>query len=102
MPAMIQSLAEFKEKIASGVVAIDFTATWCGPCRMIGPKFEAFAEEFTNVKCFKVDVDQASDVATELGISAMPTFHFFKDGEKVDELIGADVNKLKALFQKYN
>eukprot|EP00055_Hartaetosiga_balthica_P002513 m.4250 g.4250 ORF g.4250 m.4250 type:complete len:104 (+) comp2193_c0_seq1:99-410(+) len=93
---------EFADLISSGVTIVDFTASWCGPCQFIGPKYIALAEEFAGkVNCFKVDVDEASDIAMEQGISAMPTFKVYKDGKKVDEMLGADANGLRALFEKY-
>ena len=62
---------------------IDFFATWCGPCKMIAPKIEQMAGEMANVVFLKVDVDEAEDVAQEYNISAMPTFVFLKNGQKV-------------------
>ena len=62
---------------------------------MIGPIFEMIAEENPDIACFKVDVDDASDVASDCGISAMPTFQFYKNGEKVDELCGASEDLLR-------
>ena len=68
------------------LVVIDFFATWCGPCKMISPKIEAMAGEMSNVVFLKVDVDEAEDVAQEYNISAMPTFIFLKNGQKVKDL----------------
>ena len=68
------------------LVVIDFFATWCGPCKMISPKIEAMAGEMSNVVFLKVDVDEAEDVAEEYNISAMPTFIFLKNGQKVKDL----------------
>ena len=83
------------------MVVIDFTASWCGPCQMIAPKYEAMAAKFPEVSFYKVDVDDQDDVAHACGISAMPTFQFYKGGKKVDEMKGADVAKLLSLVQKY-
>ena len=55
------------------------------------------AELNPNVVFIKVDVDDASEIAAKCGISAMPTFHYYKGGEKVAEVVGADVDKIKAL-----
>lgn len=82
-------------------VVVDFSATWCGPCRMIGPYFEELSTQFDSVVFVKVDVDEVEAVAAAAGISAMPTFQVYKDGAKVDELVGAAKDRLKALVQKY-
>lgn len=68
---------------------------------MIGPIFEKIAGETPNVAFYKVDVDDASDIASECGIRAMPTFQFYKNGEKVDEFSGADESKLRATIKKH-
>ncbi|KAH8997188.1 thioredoxin [Lactarius hatsudake] len=99
----ITSKAEFDQIINSGkVVAIDFWATWCGPCRAISPIFEALAgkDEHAGVEFYKVDVDTQPDISQEVGIRAMPTFLVFKDGTKVNELVGAAPAELEALVVK--
>ncbi|NP_001002461.1 thioredoxin b [Danio rerio] len=79
------------------LVVVDFTATWCGPCQTIGPYFKLLSEkpENKNVVFLKVDVDDAQDVAALCGISCMPTFHFYKNGKKVDEFSGSNQSKLE-------
>jgi len=64
---------------------------------MISPIFEQMASENPEVEFVKVDVDETDDVAGTCGIRAMPTFQFYKGGEKVEEMMGADVSKLKQL-----
>ena len=83
--------------LASSQLLVDFTASWCGPCKMIGPYFEELAGKFPGVVFVKVDVDDLDDVAAECGISAMPTFQLYSNGVKVEELTGADKGKLEAL-----
>ncbi|XP_033737716.1 thioredoxin-1-like [Pecten maximus] len=83
------------------LVVVDFFATWCGPCKAISPRIEEFSKEFTNVVFLKVDVDEAEDVAAEKGISAMPTFKFFKNGGEVGEVVGASEAKIKEAIEKY-
>ena len=68
---------------------------------MIGPRFVAMASEFPHVAFAKVDVDDAEDIAERCGITAMPTFHFYRGGERVAELCGAEEPKLRALLARY-
>jgi len=86
--------AKLKEA-GSNLVVVDFYATWCGPCKMISPKLEEMAKQMTDVTFLKVDVDECEDIASQYGISCMPTFMFFKNGEKVKEFSGANEEKVK-------
>lgn len=100
----VHSKAEWDAQMqqnAGKAIIVDFTATWCGPCRMIGPVFEELSTKFESVVFLKVDVDEVDQVAAACGISAMPTFQVFKDGKKVDELVGAAKAQLEALIQKH-
>ncbi len=73
-----------------GVALVDFWAPWCGPCRMIAPVIEQLAEEFDGkAKICKVNTEDEQDLAIEHGIRSIPTILFYKDGEVVDQLIGA-------------
>ena len=73
----------------------------CGPCRFIGPVFEAIAKENPDAEFVKVDVDEAEEVAAACSIQAMPTFHFYKGGKKIAEMMGADESKLKNLVAQH-
>ncbi|KAL4919806.1 thioredoxin-like protein [Aspergillus aurantiobrunneus] len=94
----IKSAAEFKEKVldSQDAIVLDCYAEWCGPCKAIAPKVEEFAKENTTVKFYQIDVDELSDVAAELGVRAMPSFFFFKGGQKVNEVVGANPPALQA------
>jgi thioredoxin 1 len=72
-----------------------------GPCKFIAPKFEELANEETAVTFAKVDVDEASEVAEDQKIHAMPTFKLYKDGTQVAELMGADLQGLIALVAEH-
>jgi thioredoxin len=72
-------------------VLVDFFATWCGPCKKIGPVFEKYAEQYKGKMTFaKIDVDEASDAVEQFRIDSMPTFVALKDGKEVKRLQGAD------------
>ncbi|MCH81240.1 thioredoxin h2 [Trifolium medium] len=86
----------FKElKDSHHLVVIDFSATWCGPCRFIEPLIHAMADEFTDVEFIKIDVDELSDVAKEFNVEAMPTFVFLKKGKEIDKVVGSKADELK-------
>lgn len=60
------------------IVAVDFYADWCGPCKMISPRFESLSLEYPNIIFLKVNVEHLKGTSRKCGISAMPTFQFFK------------------------
>jgi len=71
-------------------VIIDYSAQWCGPCRMMAPIFERLAKDFSDKIIFgKVDIDEEQGIAQAFGITAVPTFIIFKDGNPVDRILGA-------------
>ena len=84
-------------KAADAVAVVDFTASWCGPCKRIAPHFAKMSLKYGDVRFLKVDVDRAKDVAAKAGVRCMPTFMFFKGGEKVGDAIeGADLKGIEA------
>lgn len=81
--------SNFAEKIASGVVLVDFFATWCGPCKMLGPIVEEIGEECDgSFAVYKIDIDEAEDVTMDYGIMSVPTLIVFKDGEEAQRMVG--------------
>lgn len=72
-------------------VLVDFWAPWCGPCKMMGPIIEEIAKEMEGkpVKVAKLNVDEAAATAEKYNVMSIPTFKIFKNGEIVDDFIGA-------------
>ena len=82
-------------------LVVDFWATWCGPCRMVAPIISELAEKYDGkVVVGKCDVEENEDLAAEFGIRNIPTILFFKNGEVVDKMIGAQPKaKLEEKFK---
>jgi thioredoxin len=83
------------------LVVVDFYATWCGPCQNIAPVFEAMARKYPKAIFVKVDVDKCQDTAASNGVTAMPTFVFFRNKTKIDTLRGADPGSLEEKIKKW-
>ena len=72
------------------LVVIDFTASWCGPCKLVGPLMDQLSEEYGDkITVAKLDIDNNKSVAKRFGIKSIPAVLFFKQGEQVDIVIGA-------------
>ena len=69
-------------------VLLDFWASWCGPCRMQGPIIDQLAASQSNVVFGKVNVDEEPDLASEYGITSIPTLIIFRDGRVIDQVTG--------------
>ncbi len=80
----------FEATVNSGVSLVDFWAPWCGPCRMIAPVIDDLAVEFEGkANICKVNTDEEQDLAVRFGVRSIPTILFMKDGQVVDQMIGA-------------
>ena len=101
---MIATRAEFNTLIKSSgakLVVVDFTASWCPPCKMIAPKFAMHASKVKDYATLvKVDVDLNKDTPQACGITAMPTFQFYKNGSMVHQIKGADWDAVVAKIEE--
>ncbi|CAB1421447.1 unnamed protein product [Pleuronectes platessa] len=115
----VTDLDDFQKQLKNAgdkLVMVDFTAVWCGPCKQISPYFHELAAEYTNVVFLKVDVDDAEasvcgyvheanreqwDVSASCEINCMPTFVVYRAGKKLEELSGANREKLLEMLKKH-
>ena len=84
-------------------VLVDFWATWCGPCRMVGPEVEAVAAEYAGrANVVKINVDEQPELAGRYGIMSIPTIIVFKNGEIAEQVVGAvNRGKLKEMLDRH-
>ncbi|MDB0441312.1 thioredoxin [Clostridioides difficile] len=103
--AKVINTSEFRSSVegSKGVVVVDFFATWCGPCNMLGPVFAELGEEMKDEARFvKVDIDESLEIAQQFSVSTVPTMIIFKDGEPVETLIGfMPKNKIEMKVKSY-
>ncbi|KAL9263658.1 Thioredoxin H-type 1-like protein [Drosera capensis] len=102
----VHTVEQWKDLFAKGkeskkLVVVDFTASWCGPCRFIAPILADIAKKTPHVIFLKVDVDELTEISVEYDIQAMPTFLFIKDGEVKDKVVGAKKEELLATITKH-
>ena len=85
------TLENFDQEVlrSEKTVLLDFWATWCGPCRMVGPVLEEIAAERPDIKVCKVNVDEQPELANRYRIMSIPTLMVVKNGEIVNQAVGA-------------
>ena len=93
----------FQDTVTNGVVLVDFWAPWCGPCRRLNPILEELSQEYSDKVTFaKLNTDENPETGARFGIMSIPTMLVFKNGEKVDQLVGAHPKEnIKATLEKH-
>ncbi|GMI43996.1 hypothetical protein TrCOL_g5079 [Triparma columacea] len=89
---------------ANSLVIVDYSTTWCGPCKVIAPKFEELSEQYPESIFLKVIGDSSSSASSLMkreSVRTVPAFHFFKDGVKVDVVNGANADALEQAIKKH-
>ncbi len=98
----VKTQAAFDAAIAAPeLTVVDFSATWCGPCKAIAPYVSSLADEYTDVNFVKVDIDQLEGVAAAYGVRGVPTFVFFRSGQALTQFSGANKAKLLQTVRKH-
>jgi len=102
----IGSEAAFDKTISGAgdaLVVIDYSTTWCGPCKVIAPKFDELSDKYPDAVFLKVIGDASADASKLMkreGVRSVPSFHYFKNGAKVDVVNGANAEAIEAAITK--
>ena len=91
MAAIELTSENFEQEVlqADKTVLVDFWASWCGPCKMLSPVIEEIADERSDIKVGKVNIDEHPELAQKYGVMSIPTVLVIKDGEEVNKSVGA-------------
>lgn len=94
--------AGFRPFVSQGLMLLDFSAEWCPPCKRMDPLVEQLAHEMPEVAVGRLDVDASPATAAQEGVMSMPTFIVYKDGRKVEQVVGAvPKDRLAALLRRH-
>ncbi|XP_004489966.1 thioredoxin H2-like [Cicer arietinum] len=88
-------------KETNKLMVIDFTATWCRPCKYMDPIVKELAAKYKDVEFIKIDVDELMEVARAFQVQTMPTFILIKKGNVVERVVGAKKEELQKLVEKH-
>lgn len=82
-------------------MVVDFTASWCGPCKQMDPVIQEFAATFRDVEFVKIDVDELMGVSERFQVQGMPTFMLIKKGKVADKVVGVKKEELQRLIEQH-
>ncbi|KAF8394807.1 hypothetical protein HHK36_018743 [Tetracentron sinense] len=97
---LITTKESWEEKVSEAsrdgkIVVANFSASWCGPCRMMAPLYCELSEKYPSLMFLTVDVDELTEFSSSWDIKATPTFFFLRDGQQLDKLVGANKPELQ-------
>lgn len=96
---MVKLIEDASEIPSNKAVILDFYADWCGPCKMIAPKFAELEANFPSVTFLKINVDESEALAEQFNVRAMPTFVCLQKGKVVGRLEGANLTKIITMLE---
>ncbi|KAH8719467.1 thioredoxin-like protein [Phaeosphaeriaceae sp. PMI808] len=97
----LHSKSEYlKAVMYEGITILEGTATWCKKCKIIAPEVAKMVAEYPNAKFYTYDVEECEDIAQELGVSQLPSFSIFKDGDIQDGVTGARAAEIRKAIEK--
>ena len=90
LPVMDLDSSNFQDAISkNNLLLVDFWAEWCGPCKSMHPIFSRMAKKYDHIRFARVNVDNSQDVARKFNVQSIPTFIMFKNGQIVQQMVGA-------------
>ncbi|KAJ4303308.1 hypothetical protein N0V90_002201 [Kalmusia sp. IMI 367209] len=99
IPKLDSKAAYLKAVMYEGVTILEGTATWCAQCKAIAPEVQKMVGEYSDAHFYTYDVEETPDIAQELGVSQMPTFSVFKDGDIQEGVTGAKPKELRKAIE---
>jgi thioredoxin 1 len=91
--------AHEEDVLRCDIAIIYFSAKWCEPCKSFTPVYSHIADQYKNLKFFKVDIDECDDFTDRFNIRSVPTIIILQNGEKINEVVGVNENKLLTILQ---